>query len=30
MGINQLIRCFGEAGSEPLAGEHFCRLELDS
>jgi len=30
MGINQLIRWFGEAGSELLAGEHFPDLELDS
>ena len=30
MGIDQLIRRFGEAGCEPLAGEHFLRLELDS
>ena len=30
MGINQLLRWFEEAGCEPLAGEHFFHLELDS
>jgi hypothetical protein len=30
MGIDHLAHVMGEAGSEPLAGEHFCLLGVVS
>jgi len=30
MGVDHLAHAMGEAGSEPLAGEYFCRLGVVS